>query len=213
MGVVGNVTFDGPGEVWPHFYHSHNGTAVEFSFLTLSTYLTVRTTGDAAGVIPAIREIVRGLDPGLAIAGNFTMDEVMDQAVARPRFLMSVLSVFAAVALILGAIGIYGVMSYGVALRAGEIGIRRALGAGRGGVVRMVLRQSLVLTGLGVLLGLSGAFAATRTLSGFLHDVSPTDPLTFIVVALGISFVALIAAFLPARRASGVDPLEALRVE
>ena len=126
---------------------------------------------------------------------------------------MSILSVFAAVALMLGAIGIYGVMSYGVALRAGEIGIRRALGAGRGEVVRMVLRQSLALTGLGVVAGLGGALAGTRALASFLHDVSPTDPFTFLVVAVGVCLVALVASFVPARRASGVDPLEALRAE
>jgi len=213
VGIVGNITFDGPGELWPHFYHAHNGTARTHPFLTLSTYLTVRTAGNPSDVLGSVRQVVYDLNPNLAIAGSYTMEEVMAEAVARPRFIMSILSVFACVALILGAIGIYGVMSYGVALRAGEIGIRRALGAGSGEVVGMVLRQSLVLTGLGALIGLGGAFAGTRTLAGFLHEVSPTDPLTFLAVAVGICVVALLATLVPARRASGVDPLEALRAE
>jgi len=213
VGVVENVTYDGPGEFWPTIYSSHNGTVAGAGFLTLSSYLTVRTVGDPALALPAIRQTVRRLNPNLAIAGTFTMDEVMDRAVAEPRFLMSVLSVFAAVALILGAIGIYGVMAYGVALRSGEIGIRRALGAGSVTVVSMVLRQSLVLTGLGVLLGLGGALAGTRVLGAFLHEVSPTDPVTFLAVGLGVCLVAILAAVVPAKRASGLDPLDALRTE
>ena len=213
VGVVGNVTFDGPGEVWPHFYHSHNGTAVSHPFLTRSNYLTVRSTQEASGVLAGVRGIVQRLDPKLAIAGSFTMDEVLDQAVAAPRFIMSILSVFAFVALALGAIGIYGVLSYGVALRAGEIGIRRALGAAGGEVVGMVIRQSLVLAGIGVLVGLAGAFAGTRAMGSFLHGVSPTDPATFLAVTAGVFVVALAAALVPARRASGVSPLDALRAE
>ena len=113
----------------------------------------------------------------------------------------------------LGAIGIYGVISYSVALRAGEIGIRRALGADGGEVVGMVLRQGLALSLLGVALGLGAAVAGTRFLSGFLHGVAPTDPATFALVALGTLVVAGMATLLPARRAGGVDPLEALRLE
>ncbi len=213
VGVVGNITFDGPGKIWPHIYHAHNGSAESAPFLTLSSYLTVRSTRDVSAVLGGLREAVRELDPTLAIAGTYTMDEIMDRSVARPRFIMSILSVFAAVALLLGAIGIYGVMSYGVALRAGEIGIRRALGAGRGEVVRMVLRQSLAVTGLGVLAGLAGSLAGTRALQGFLHGVSPTDPFTYLSVAAGVCLVALLASLVPARRASGVDPLEALKVD
>jgi putative ABC transport system permease protein len=141
------------------------------------------------------------------------MDEIQARALARPRFIMTLLTVFAGVALVLGAIGIYGVISHGVALRTAEIGIRRALGAEELEVVLMVLQQGLVLTFLGLALGLAGALAATRVLSGFLHEVSPTDPLTFLIVAAGVCLVALAASLVPARRASGVDPLEALRAE
>ena len=207
------MTYDGPGEFWPTHYMSHNRTAESAGFLTRSSYLMVRTTGTPGLALPAIREIVHGMDPALAIAGSYSMSEVMDGAVARPRFIMSILSVFALVALILGAIGIYGVMSYGVALRAGEIGIRRALGAEEREVVTMILKQGLTLTVLGLVLGLAGALVGTRILEGFLHEVSPTDPMTFVVVAGGIVLVASLASYFPARRASGVDPLEALKVE
>jgi ABC-type antimicrobial peptide transport system permease subunit len=104
-------------------------------------------------------------------------------------------------------------MAYAVALRSGEIGIRRALGAGSATVVAMVLRQSLILTGLGVLIGLVGGFAGTRLLAAFLHEVSPTDPLTFLAVGAGVCLIAILAALGPAKRASGVDPLDALKVE
>jgi predicted permease len=213
VGVVSGVTYDGPGELWPTYYHSHNEAAETMPFLSLSSYLMVRTSGDPARTFPAIRRIVDGLNPSLAIAGTYTMDEVLDQAVAEPRFIMSVLSVFALVALALGAIGIYGVMAYAVALRSGEIGIRRALGAGGASVVAMVLRQSLTLTGFGVLIGLGGGLVGTRLLAAFLHEVSPSDPLTFLAVGSAVCIVAVLAALVPAKRASGVDPLEALRVE
>lgn len=213
VGVVGSVTYDGPGELWPTYYLAHNLTATYAPFMSRSSYLMVRAGGDAAGVLPAIREVVRRLDPNLAIAGSYTMGEILGQAVARPRFIMSVLSVFASVALILGVIGIYGVMSYGVALRAGEMGIRRALGAEEGAVVALILRQGLVMTASGLALGIVGAALASRVLEGFLHQVSPTDPLTYVAVAVGVLLVAFLASWLPARRASGVDPVEALRME
>jgi putative ABC transport system permease protein len=213
VGVVGSVTYDGPGELWPTLYMAHNLTATYAPFMSRSSYLVVRTGGDPAGALPGIREVARRLDPNLAIAGSYTMDAILDQAVARPRFIMSVLSVFALVALVLGAIGIYGVVSYGVALRAGEIGIRRALGAEEREVVSMILRQALIMTAAGLTLGIGGAVLASRVLEGFLHQVSPTDPLTYFAVAAGVLLVAVLASWIPARRASGVDPLEALKVE
>jgi putative ABC transport system permease protein len=213
IGVVENVTYDGPGEIWPTFYLSHNWTAEAMPHAVRSGYLTVRTIGDPSRVLPSVREAVGELDPNLAIAASYTMEEVMDRAVARPRFIMSLLSIFAGVALALGAIGVYGVMAYGVALRAGEIGIRRALGAESGAVVRMILGQGFVLAALGLGLGLAAALAGTRVLEGFLHGVSPTDPLTFVLVGIGVILVALAATYAPARKAGGVDPLDALRVE
>jgi len=122
------------------------------------------------------------------------------------------MGLFAVLALALADIGIYGVMAYGVALQRSEIGIRRALGAEEWEVLGMVLRQGLTLAGTGMALGLVGAAAGTRILERFLHEVSPTDPLTFAVVAVGVVVVALLASWLPARRAGGVDPIEALKV-
>ena len=210
VGVVGSVTYDGPGLEFPTIYNPANKTP---HFAARSRYLVVRSAGDPGALVEGVRSVVRTLDPGQAIAGAYTMEEIQGRSLARPRFILTLFGVFAGVALILGAVGIYGVISYGVALRAGEIGIRRALGAEEVEVLGMVLKQGLGLTVIGLVLGLGGALAGTRVLTGFLHGVSPTDPLTFLVVAGVVMGVAVLAAFLPARRASGMDPLEALRVE
>jgi len=210
VGVVGSVTYDRPGVEFPTLYFPANQAP---SHVIRSTYLVVRAASNPGAMVDGIRGVVRNLDPQQAIAGTFTMDEIQGRALARPRFILTLLAVFAGVALVLGAIGIYGVMAYSVALRRGEIGIRRALGAEEGEVVGMVLRQGLALTLVGLVLGLAGALAGTRVLTGFLHEVSPVDPATYAAVAVVILTVAALAAFLPARRASGVDPLEALRVE
>jgi putative ABC transport system permease protein len=210
IGVVGSVTYDGPGLEFPTLYNPASQTP---PFAIRTRYLVVRTAGDPRATVEGVRRIVRTLDPGQAIASTFTMEEIQGRSLARPRFILTLFGVFAGVALVLGAVGIYGVISYAVALRAGEIGIRRALGAEEGAVMGMVLKQGVGLTSVGLSLGLVGAAAGTRVLEGFLHGVSPTDPLTFVVVAGVILSVAVLAAFFPARRASGVDPLEALRVE
>jgi predicted permease len=210
IGVVSSVTYDGPGLVFPTLYNPANQTP---HFALRTRYLVVRTAGDPAGIVEGVRRVVRGLDPGQAIASTYTMDEIQGRSLARPRFILTLFGVFAGVALVLGAVGIYGVISYGVALRAAEIGIRRALGAQEGVVMGMVLRQGVGLTGAGLALGLAGALAGTRILVGFLHGVSPNDPATFFLVAGVILGVSVLAAFLPARRASGVDPTVALRAE
>ena len=210
IGVVSSVTYDGPGLEFPTLYHPANQTP---HFALRTRYLVVKTTGDPGSMVEGVRQVVRTLDPGQAIASTFTMDEIQGRALARPRFILTLFGVFAGVALVLGAVGIYGVISYGVALRAGEIGIRRALGAEEGVVVGMILRQGVGLTAVGLFLGLGGALAGTRVLGGFLHEVSPHDPVTFLAVSGVILGVAVLAAFLPARRASGVDPTVALRAE
>jgi putative ABC transport system permease protein len=210
VGVVGSVTYDGPGIEFPTYYFPANQAP---PFAIRSRYLALRTAGDPGAMVGQVRELVRTLDPGQALAGTFTMEEIQTRSLARPRFVMTLLTLFAGVALALGAIGIYGVISYGVALRAGEIGIRRALGAEEREVVGMVLKQGLGLTVAGLFLGLAGALAGTRILTGFLYGVSPSDPPTYLAVAGVILGVAGLAAFFPARRAGRVDPLEALRVE
>ena len=213
VGVVGNITFDAPGVTWPHYFIPHNVTGNLAPFLTRSSWLAVRTDADPAGVAPRLRELVAGLDSRLAIADLRTMDDIGGQAVALPRFIMSLLSVFGAVALLLGAIGVYGVISQGVASRSAELGIRRALGAGGDEVVGMVVREGAALALSGVAAGLVAAFALSRLLTAFLHEVSPTDPWTYASVAALVALVGLLATLLPAWRASRIDPLASLRGE
>ncbi len=210
IGVVGSVAYDGPGLEFPTLYNPASQTP---HFAVRTRYLVVRTAGEPRIMVEGVRRVVRTLDPGQAVASTFTMEEIKGRSLARPRFILTLFGVFSGVALVLGAVGIYGVISYAVALRAGEIGIRRALGAEEGAVMGMVLKQGVGLTTVGLTLGLAGAAAGTRVLEGFLYGVSPTDPFTFVAVAAVILSVAVAAAFFPARRASGVDPLEALRVE
>ena len=141
------------------------------------------------------------------------MDDVVHGSMARPRFVMTLLGIFAGVALVLGAVGIYGVMAYGVAQRTGEIGIRMALGAGAAQVTRMVVGQGMLVALVGVGVGVVGAIGLTRFMESQLFGVSATDPITFAAVAALLSVVALVASYLPARRAAKVDPTEALRAE
>ena len=141
------------------------------------------------------------------------MEQRLADSLAGRRFSMLLLSLFAALALILAAVGIYGVMSYAVAQRTHEIGVRMALGANRSSVLAMVIKNGLVLTVSGIALGLAGASALTRLLASLLYDVKPTDPVTFGAVALLLVGVALLACYIPARRATKVVPMEALRYE
>jgi ABC-type antimicrobial peptide transport system permease subunit len=141
------------------------------------------------------------------------MDDVFSDSIARQRFLAQLLGIFAALALVLAAVGTYGVLSYLVTERQREIGIRMALGANRGNVLSLVLRQGLSTTVIGLVLGTAGALALTRLARSLLFEVKPTDPLTFVAVAAVITLVALFACVVPARRATKVDPIVALREE
>ena len=213
VGVVGNVKFDELGAENPTFYHPYEHLADWMGFHALGMALVVRVEGDPLVNAQPIREIVRGLDPDLPIGWMRTQDDIVAISVARPRFTMTLLGVFAGVALVLAAVGVYGVMSHGVAQRTGEVGVRVALGAGSRDVVRLVVRQGMALALVGVAIGLATALAATRVLTGFLFEVSPTDPWTFGGVSLVVAAVALLACYVPARRASRVDPIVALRTE
>ena len=175
--------------------------------------LVVKTRGDAALAVRAIRDAVREADPSLPVFGVRTMDEYLARTLTSKRLLMMVLGVFALVALTLAAVGIYGVMSYAVAQRTSEIGIRMALGAHPRDVLGLVVGQGLLLTIAGLVLGLGAAWWLTRLLATLLFGVSTSDPATFAGVALLLGLVASIATWVPARRAARVDPLVALRYE
>jgi putative ABC transport system permease protein len=161
--------------------------------------------------LEALRRVVGELDPGLPLYQIRTLDEVVGANVAEPRFAMFLAVVFGVVALILAAVGIYGVLAYAVAQRTHEIGIRLALGAERQQVVRLVLRQGLVLAGGSLALGVPMALALTRLMGSFLFEVGPSDPPTFGVVTLAVVAVALVACVVPATRAAGMDPVGAIR--
>ena len=175
--------------------------------------LVVRTAGDAASAITSIRSAIRAVDPNIVISRVATMAEVRYESLAAPRFNLVLFGVFAALALLLGLVGIYGVMAYTVTQRTHEIGIRMALGARRADVLRMVLSYGMKLAGIGAVVGLAGALAATRVMRTLLYETSPTDPVTFAVVVLLLASIALLACIVPALRATRTDPLIALRYE
>ena len=175
--------------------------------------LVIRAESDPTNLTAAVRREVKAIDPDQPVAAVKTMDEWMSTAVAGPRYRTSLLGLFALVALILASTGIYGVMSYSVTQRTHEIGVRMALGARRLDVLKLVVRQGMSLVAVGVFIGLIGAFALTRVMSSLLFEVTPKDPLTFTAVALFLATVAFIACYIPARRATKVDPLVALRYE
>jgi predicted permease len=176
-------------------------------------YAVLRTKGDPAKMAGAARNVIREIDSSLPVTAIRTMDDVLSTAEARPRFLTLLLTLFAAVALVLAAVGIYGVISYSVAQRTSEFGIRIAMGARPSDVLGMVLGQGLVLGALGVSLGAVGAFALTRLIRGLLFGISSFDPWTFVVMAVLLATVTLAACFVPAWRATRVDPMVALRYE
>ena len=175
--------------------------------------LTVRTAGDPMSMVGAIRREIRALDRALPISQIRSMEEVMSVARSRPRFLTLLLTLFSSLSLILAALGIYGVIAYSVAQRTNEIGIRMALGAQRTDVIRLVGATGIRLALAGTALGAIGAFALTRVLSGLLFGVSSVDAVTFAAMAATLIAVTLLACYIPARRASRVDPLVALRYE
>jgi putative ABC transport system permease protein len=178
-----------------------------------SMTLTIRTASSPLALTQSVHQLILGIDKDQPVSKIRTMDEVMDAAVAAPKFRTLLLGLFGLAALLLGAIGIYGVMFYSVSERTREIGIRVALGAARPQIVRLVLKQGLVLTLAGLAIGLLGALALTHLLASMLYDVRPSDPLTFAGVTLVLAAVSLAANYLPARRAMRVDPIVALRHE
>jgi predicted permease len=173
----------------------------------------VRTAGDPVASVTAIRQAVREVDPNLPVAAVRTQAEQANESLRMERLFARLLSLFGLLALLLAAIGLYGVMAYSVAQRTKEIGIRMALGAQRHNVLKLVISQGMILTLIGVVLGTGGAIGLTRLIKSQLFGVSATDPLTFVAIALLLAAVALLASYIPARRATKVDPLVALRYE
>jgi putative ABC transport system permease protein len=173
----------------------------------------LRTRGQPSALIAPARDAIHALDPSLPISKVREMDDVIAAVQSRPRLLTLLLSMFAGVALVLAAIGIYGVISYSVAQRTSEFGIRIAMGASGADVLRVVLRQGIALGLAGLSMGAMGAFFLTHFLAGVLFGISAVDPLTFLGMVLLLGSVTLLACYLPARRATRVDPTIALRWE
>jgi predicted permease len=194
-------------------YHPHAQYLEAFGTTPRALSFVVKTEVDPGELVAPIRALVAGLDPALPVADVRTMDDVLASAVAEPRFTMTLLTAFGGVALLLASIGIYGVLAYSVTRRRREIGVRMALGAGRARVLKLVLGEGLSLTAVGVGAGIVGAAALTRVMTSLLFGVEPLDPLTFVLVPLVLVATALAATGLPALRASGVEPSEALREE
>ncbi|HZN06950.1 MAG TPA: ABC transporter permease [Pyrinomonadaceae bacterium] len=208
IGVVGDNKHLGldtavePMSYWPHPELVYPGMT-----------MVLRTRGDASAVAPAAREVIRTLDPQQPIGEISTMESLLSVSVARSRFSASLLTVFSFVALVMAAVGIYGVMSYSVLQRTHEIGVRMALGAQRFDVLKLVVKKGIVLALIGVAAGLAFSFALTRLIATLLFEVTATDKVTFAAVSIGLFLVTLLACYLPARRATRVDPLKALRYE
>jgi len=181
----------------------------------VSTYvcLSVRTAMDPHSIVAAVRREIAAVDPDQPVTRVMSAEELLESASAQPRFTMFLLGIFSATAFILAVIGIYGVIAYSVAQRTSELGIRIALGAARGDIFRLVIGGGLSLTLTGIAIGLAGSFALTRVMASLLYQTSATDPATFAGSALLFAAVAVIASYLPARRATRIDPANALRAE
>jgi len=222
VGVVGDVRHFGPAEPVPPFiYISYlqqpsafpGGSVVPLLNQTLMVRTSSGLTSQDAGLASAVKRVVAELDPDLPVTDVRTMDQALSESVGNIRFYMNLFGIFAGIALSLALVGIYGVMAYFVSERTHEIGIRMALGALPSDVLTLVGKLGLKLTLIGVAIGISLAIGLTRLMAGFLVEVKPTDPITYAVVATALVGVAMLACYLPARRASRVDPMVALHYE
>jgi putative ABC transport system permease protein len=210
--VVGVV-----GDVKPHGLQAPVGSMIYWpypQFPSLFNYLVVRTTtADSLAVVPGIKSQVRIVNPDQPISQIRTMEQVLGESLAQRKFSLILMGIFAGLSVLLAAVGVAGVMAFLVAQRTQEMGIRMALGAQRNDVFALVLRQGMRMAFLGLAIGIAGAFGLTRLLSGMLYGVKPGDPLTFALVSAFLFCVAFMACWLPARSATRVDPMVALRYE
>jgi putative ABC transport system permease protein len=212
VGVVEDVKQLGPAQK-SHAAVYQPYVQVQRPFLLSDMTYVVRTASDPAAAIPAIRQVLRSVDrdqPAVAIG---PMSDLLDRATADPAFYTRLLTIFALLALALSLVGVYGVMAYSVAQRTHEIAVRMALGARDSRVIWMVLRRTVILGASGAIIGMAGAWACARFLQSFLFEIAPTDPATFTAVTLTVVATAVMAGVIPARRATRVDPLMALRSE
>jgi putative ABC transport system permease protein len=208
IGVVGDVKYLGlDNEPSPVYYE------LSAQVPARPMWLLVRTRGAAQSLSSAVRQEIRGLDPNVPVDRLGTMAQAFAESVSLPRFRSFLMGVFAATALLLAAIGIYGVIAYSVVQRRQEIGVRMALGATRSGVVRLVVGQGSRLAIIGIGLGLAGAVGLARFLEKMLFGVTASDTVTFAGAALVLGAVAIVASLIPALRAAGIDPVTALREE
>jgi ABC-type antimicrobial peptide transport system permease subunit len=208
VGVVGNVKYLGlTFDTGPAYYMP---LAQEYG---PRVHLAVRSAGDAAALAPELRRVIQSIDSGATLAQIGTMEQALNLSMSRPRFNTGLLTLFAGIALLLAAIGIYGLMAYSVAQRTQEIGVRMALGATQADVLRAVVAQGTGVAAIGILIGLVGAFALTRLLATMLFGISVTDALTFAAAPIGTMLVVLLATFVPAFRATRISPVVALRYE
>jgi putative ABC transport system permease protein len=214
VGIVRDVRHNGVTEVIKEkFYIPHAQWHRSVGFPMRSMYLVVRGRDRVETLLPSIRREVRALDPSIPLASVMTMEHIVDTALSQPRFTSALFTIFSLLALILAAVGIYGVLSYLVTQRTREIGIRMAIGAAPRDVSRLVLLRGVLLAGTGVAIGALGALALGRTVAVLLYEVPPHDPLTLAAGAFVLLVVAAIASVIPARRATRVDPVVALRAE
>jgi putative ABC transport system permease protein len=216
VGVVGHVKhfgLDAQKEIPFQFYMPYVQIPDDFITGFLGMGLVARTAGDPMAAVGPMKEAILSVDKDQPVTAVRSMEQVLADSLSQRRFTMLLLGLFAALALVLASVGIYGVMSYTVAQRTHEIGVRMALGARPTDVLGLVVAQGMTIAGIGVGIGLAAALALTRLMSSFLFGVSATDPLTFIAIPLILAGVALGACFVPARRATRVDPMVALRYE
>ena len=216
VGVVGHVqnyNLDGKGPVDMAYYLPHGTAARLFPGFLVQGFVVLKSEGDPLQLSAPLRRLVQSIDPLQPIYSVQSMEQVVSSSVSDRRLNLLLLGIFAAVALLLASVGIYGVMSYSVEQRTREIGIRMALGAERLAVMRLIVGQGARLAVVGIAAGLAGAFALSRVMAGLLYGVSATDPLTYVALAAVLAAVAVGACAVPARRAVRVDPAVALRAE
>jgi putative ABC transport system permease protein len=206
VGVVADVKYRGlDAEAGPTMYFSVQQTPPP------GVYLLIRTSTEPTSIVPSVRGAVRSLDTELPLSNIKTMQQLLDESVSQSRFATVLISIFAVVALVLASVGIYGVISYSITQRTSEVGVRMALGAQTNHILRLFVSQGVRLAVLGIGIGLLAAFAMTQIITSLLYQVSAIDPLTYIGTALVLAFVAVAASYIPARRATKVHPMIALR--